>query len=944
MSSLMAIFCASMLASAPGAEGALRLPEIAFEKYTLPNGLQVILHQDSSTPIVGVNVWYHVGSKNERPGRTGFAHLFEHMMFQGSKHYDADYFGPLQEAGGRLNGSTSLDRTNYWETVPSNYLELALWMESDRMGFLLPAMTQARLDNQRDVVRNERRQSYENRPYGLTYETMLAALYPPEHPYSWSTIGSMEDLGAASHEDVSDFFRRYYHPGNASLCLAGDFDPARAKRLIAKHFGPLPAGPKVEKLEPRTVALEKPERIRMTDRVGLARLYLAWHTVPMFAADDAELEVLGDVLGSGKTSRLYRSLVREKQIAQDVQATQNSGELAGGFYISAGARPGHTLAEIEAAILEEIRRIQAEPPAADEVTRSLSRREAQLVRALESVSEFGGRADRLNMYNVYTGDPGFLNKDFARYLKVDPAGVQRVAKEYLSRPCVALEVVPGKEVKITPDPRTAAAATRAELAKRVHQSPVVPPPPAPEDPDRAALPKPAPEPTFRLPPIHRGKLSNGMQVLVVESHELPSVNVHAVFPAGRCCDPPEKPGLAALMAAVWDEGTPKRNAEQIADELAGMGATLSVSADWDATVVRLYSLKRQLAGALDVYADVLQHPAFPGPELERQRKTALGRLIQVRDEPNALAGMAVAGVLYGRDHPYGKPQFGTPGALKSIARDELEGFYRKWIRPDLATLIVVGDATPEKITRELEKAFSGWKAEPSSSRPAFPDLPAAKPAGIVLIDKPGAAQSVIAVSLVGVHRNSPDYFPLLVMNSVFGGQFSSRLNMNLRENKGYTYGARTHFDWRVHQPGPFLATASVQTAITHLALVEFLKEFAGMCGDRPVEKDELEFSKTYLTRGFPAGFETPGAVAQQLETVIVYGLPDDYFNTVVPGVSAVAADDVLRVAKQHLDLGRLRAIVVGDRKKIEAELRQLPIGKNLTVLQFDEDFRLVPAK
>jgi len=918
------------------------MPKIAFEKYTLPNGLDVILHEDHSTPIVGVNVWYHVGSKNERPGRTGFAHLFEHMMFQGSKHYDNDYFGPLQKAGARLNGSTNSDRTNYWETVPSNYLELALWMESDRMGFLVPAMTQAKLDNQRDVVKNERRQSYENRPYGLAYEVILAAMYPPDHPYSWPTIGSMADITAASREDVADFFRRYYHPANASLCIAGDFDPHEARRLVKEYFGPIPAGPKVAKLKPWVPELKEETRVKMTDRVGLARLYMNWSSVPIFAPDDAELDILADVLAGGKTSRLYRVLVREKQIAQDVQAYQNSGEISGGFCIVATARPGHALEELEKAILAELERVQAEPPSVDEVARAVARFESQLVRALESISEFGGRADRLNMYNTYTGDPGYLQKDFDRYVKVTPADVLRVAKKYLAGNKMVLDVEPGRATAITPDPRKSAAEVRAKLAKKYHESRLPEAPAIAEDADRTALPKAGPAPTFKLPPIHRRKLSNGMQVLVVEKHEFPSVNVNVLFPVGRSSDPAEKLGLTGLLAAVWDEGTTSRTADQIADELANIGASLSVSSEWDVSGARLFTLKRPLGKALDIFADVLQNPAFPGPELERQRNMALGRLIQARNEPVVLASLAVGATLYGEDHPYGRPQYGTPKSLKAVARDDLDAFYRARIRPDRATLIAVGDVGPDEIVEALEKSLAGWKSASLAEEPKFPAIPAARPSRVTLVDKPGAAQSVICVCQVGTSRNAPDYFPLVVMNSIFGGQFSSRLNMNLREDKGYTYGARTMFEWRVHQPGPFVATASVQTAVTASALVEFLKEFDGMLGTRPVTGDELEFNKNYITRGYPAGFETPGSIASQLETLVQFQLPDDYFNTVLPKITAVTDADVLRAAKQHLDPAHLAVIVVGDRTKIESSLRALPIGKGMAVVHFDDDFRLVP--
>ncbi len=624
MFALAVTLCSATLLAAP-AKPMPQIPVLKFQKYTLPNGLDVILHEDHSTPIVGVNVWYHVGSKDERPGRTGFAHLFEHMMFQGSKHYDKVYFGPIQSVGGRLNGSTAMDRTDYWETVPSNYLELALWMESDRMGFLLPAMTQAKLDNQRDVVKNERRQSYENRPYGLVNETILAALYPPDHPYNWPTIGSMTDITAASREDIADFFRRYYHPANASLCIAGDFDPAEAKRLVEKYFGPIPAGPKVVHPKPSTPELKAEQRIHMTDRVGLARVYIVWPTPAQFTADDAALDVLGHVLAGGKTSRLYRVLVREKQIAQDVQAYQDGLELTGEFAVVATIRPGHTIAQVEAAAAKEIERIKTEPPTAKEMERAVNTFEARLVRSLESVSEFGGRADRLNLYNVYTGDPGYMAKDFGRYLSVDAATVTRVAKQYLGPGRVVVEVVPGSEITFQPNPLAAAEAARAEMAKKFPSTSGKGAGGEGEIRDegggRDSLPEGAAEPKFSLPPVKRAMLSNGMQLILVEKHELPMVNLNVVFPAGRADE--RTPGLAEMTAAVWDEGTATRSAEEIASQLGGMGASVSISADWDTTSVRLFSLKRHLAKSLEIFADVLRAPAFRNPSSNGSRSPYL---------------------------------------------------------------------------------------------------------------------------------------------------------------------------------------------------------------------------------------------------------------------------------------------------------------------------------
>jgi zinc protease len=918
-----------------------QIPELKFEKYTLPNGLQVILHEDHSTPIVCVNVWYHVGSKDERPGRTGFAHLFEHMMFQGSKHYDKVYFGPIQTAGGQLNGSTAMDRTNYWETVPSNYLELALWMESDRMGFLLPAMTQAKLDNQRDVVKNERRQSYENRPYGLVHETMLAAMYPPEHSYSWPTIGSMKDITEASRDDIADFFRRYYHPANASLCIAGDFDPAVAKRLVEKYFGPIPAGPKVTHPKPSTPELKEEKRIKMTDRVGLARVYYAWPTPRHFSTDDAALDLLGHVLGGGRTSRLYRALVREKQIAQDVQAHQDGQELTSDFGILASVRPGHTIAEVESAIAQEVTRIKAEPPTADEMERAVNTFESRMIRSLEPMGGFGGRADQMNLYNTYTGDPGYIVKDFARYASVSAAAVQEAAKKYLGPGRVVVEVEPGSEVTIEPNPLVSADTAREEMAKKLSPLPSFSLQLAAEGAGRESLPEGAAEPKFKLPPIQRAKLSNGMNVLLVEKHELPVVNLHVVFPTGRA-DDMLMPGFADMFAAVWDEGTAKRTSDDIASQLGDIGATLGVSADWDATGVRLFSLKRQLPRALDILFDVLRNPTFPEKELHRQQLAALARLSQIRNEPTVLASMAAVQLLYGSEHPYGHPQWGNPAVIKAIKRDQLEVYYR-CLRPEEAAVIAVGDITLAELTQRLEPALGNWQPSATSPRGGY-EPPEQKPTRLVLVDKPHAAQSVFYIALLGSRRNTPDYFPQSVMNTVFGGQFSSRLNLNLREQKGYTYGARSAWDWRVRSEGLFVATSSVQTAVTAPALSEFLKELHDLAGARPVEAKELDFCKKYVTRGYTAGFETPSQVASQLETLLEYQLPDDYFNSVVPSVQAVSADDVTRVAKKYLALDRLAIVVVGDRAKIEPELRKLSVGKDLKVYRFNDAFRLEPAE
>jgi zinc protease len=829
--------------------------------------------------------------------------------------------------------------------VPSNYLELALWLESDRMGFLLPAMSQKKLDNQRDVVMNERRQSYENRPYGLASETIAAAMYPHDHPYSWPTIGYMVDLTAASREDIAAFFRRYYHPSNASLCIAGDFDPAEARRLVDKYFGPIPAGPKVEKLPPQVPVLTEPKRIVMQDRVGLPRIYLNWHTVEADAPDDAELDLLASILAGGKSSRLYRAIVLEKQLAQDLSAFQRSGEIAGSFGITATAKPGVSLAQLNAAITAELSRIQAEPPTAAELEKAVNRFEAQFVVALEAVGGFGGIADRLNRYNVMNGDPGYMVKDFERYLKVDPEGVRRVAMKYLTDKQVVLEVVPGPERTIQPDPIAENALTALAALPEAQETPIAVASAnstnRSDDFDRTVMPSSGALPAFRLPPIHRSKLSNGLELLVVEQHEIPTVTMNLLVRAGNAANPPDRLGLANLVAAMLDEGTDRRSANDIADQLASTGSTLSIRADWDTTQVGMFTLKRHLTHSLDIFSDVIQHPTFPELELERQRSLALANLVRLRDQPTTLASLAIDAVLY-RDHPYGQPEMGNEQTLRAASREDIVRFYRSSFVPGRSSLIVAGDVTVPEVTEILEEALAGWRVEPPDTDSMIP-VPAASPSTITLVDKPGAAQSVIGVGQLGVPRTSPDYFQLLVMNTIFGGQFSSRLNMNLREEKGYTYGARSGFEWR-RQVGPFVASASVQTAVTAPALAEFLKEFRDIAGGRPVTVKELEFAKASIVRGFPAGFESARDIAGRITDLAEFGLPLDYFSTVVPRVSVVTTDDVMVAAKKFIDLDYLNVVVVGDKKQILSDLQQLSEGKPVEVRQFDDRFQLVPAE
>jgi zinc protease len=880
--------------AAPAAE----LPPIKVEKYELPNGLDVILHEDHSIPMVSVNIWYHVGSRNEKPRRTGFAHLFEHMMFQGSQHNEGGYIERLQKIGGNVNGSTAEDRTDYWEDVPSNYLELALWMESDRMGFLLPSMTQANLDNQRDVVKNERREGVENEPYGKVEDLMLPLQYPEGHPYAHSVIGSMEDLSAASLDDVKDFFKSYYTPNNASLCIAGDFDPAVAKKLVEKYFATIPPGPPVDRVQAWIPRIDGIRRGLAEDNVNLPRVYMAWSTPASYTPGDAELDLLANILTSGKTSRLYKSLVYDKQIAQDVSAYQMSGEVSGSFNIIATARAGHTPAELEGAIDDELRKLLADGVTATELTQAQIAYEARFTRQLERLGDFGGRADMLNAYNTFLGDPNKFQWDLDRYTKATVADVRQALKRYIDLDNrVIFECIP-----------------QGDLAADTVQ------------PDRTIQPPPLAEPTFTPPTIQKTKLANGMDLWLVENHKLPLVQMNLVLKSGWAADPVDRPGAASLTAELLDEGTKTRTALQISEEAKALGAALGTGSSFDGSSVSLNVLKRNVDPALALMADVVLNPTFPQPELERRRQMYLGRILQEAKEPFAAAFKTFLRTLYGPDHPYGQPYTGsgTEASIKAITRDDLVRYYDTYYHPSNAAFVVTGDMTMDEARAALEKTFKGW--QPGTV--TLPEVPEPKPltrTKVLIVDKPGAAQSLVMVGNLGLRRNAPDYVATMVMNNALGGQFTSRVNLNLREDKGYTYGARSFFAGR-RGLGPFVVDAPVDIKYTDKTLVEMMKELRDIVGARPLTDTELTDSKNDLIKSFPQDFQSIAGMAGSMGRIITYGLPADEWQTYVQRVTAVDGAKATKAAQDHIHPDALLIVVVGDRSKIAEGIKALNLG------------------
>ncbi|MEC9289017.1 MAG: pitrilysin family protein [Chloroflexota bacterium] len=867
---------------------------ISFEKHTLSNGLDVILHEDHNIPVVAVNVWYHVGSKDEEIGRTGFAHLFEHVMFEGSKHHNSSHFDPLQKAGANLNGSTTPDRTNYWEDVPTNYLDLALWLESDRMGFLLDALDQQRLDIQRDVVKNERRQSYENRPYGMAHWHLQEALYPMPHPYHWMTIGSQEDLDAADLDDIKNFFKRFYTPSNASLAIAGDIDMGQALEMVNHYFGDLPPGEPVPRKGRHDSSLRGRIELEMRDSVTLPRTYIAWPTPPEGDIDDAPLEIYQAIMSDGLTSRLHKSLVYEKQIAQSANMRYHSSEIAGQCILSVTAAEGHELDEVEAAADAEMEMLLREPPTDEEITRVKNRIEASHFRQLARIGGFGGRADQLNHYSVFSADPDLINTSLDKYMSVTREDVMRVAESILGENQVRLRVLP--------EPTLSSATVTI---------------------DRTVMPPPKSEPVFNPPTPTRTKLSNGMGISVIEQRGMPIVAFGVLMDAGASRDPENLPGLAGFTAQMLPEGTTTKTSQEIAQAFEFIGSRISADGRREYTLLSAETLTKHWPTGLELTADLVLNPNFPDHEIERVRREHLTELRRGKDEPNAVAEQLMAGLVFQSSSGYGHPLSGTEKSIAALTRDDIVSQFSRDYTPANANLIVVGDVSIDEVAKRAEAVFGRWKGGPSANGRSVVE-PSNGTATIYLVDRPGAPQSVIRALNTTIPRLHPDYLGLTLMNYAFGGQFSARLNQNLRQEKGYSYGYQSHVQW-FRSSSLMLAGGSVQTEVTKESVFETLKEYNEVRGSRPISEEELENAKASVLRSFPANFERPGAIMGQVLQMVQFGLPDDYLQTVRANVEAITLDDVHRITQELVRPDQLKILVVGDRQLIETGLRQLDL-------------------
>jgi predicted Zn-dependent peptidase len=866
-------------------------------------------------------------------------------MFSGSENHKGIYFQPFEKVGGTMmSGTTWFDRTNYFETVPTTALDLALWMESDRMGHLLGAIGQKELDTQRGVVQNEKRQG-ENEPYGRVDENILANIFPANHPYQHDTIGSMADLDAASLDDVKQWFHDNYGAANTTLVLAGDITVAQAKAKAAQYFGDIPAGKPVPRQQPWITPLARQTRGVQHDHVAQPRLYRTW-VAPQLGSDDAvQLDLAATVLGGGKTSRLYQRLVYRDNLVDDVSASIQPFALASQLQISADVKDGVDPARVEAAIADELKKFLAEGPSADELQRAQVSYRAGFVRGLETVDGFHGKAAILAEGQVYRNDPGAYQHDLQRVQAATAASVRKAADTWFGKGDYLLTVLPAgdgfdpvaedKAVKPLPVAAGKPAATLpAKASYSVGKNQV----------DRAAgIPETSQFPNLSFPQLQRGKLKNGIEVVLAERHTIPVTKVELLFDAGYAADQGHKLGTASFSAALMNESTASLDSVEVARRRQRLGAITGVSCDLDTCGASLDALNDQLQPSLQLFADIVRNPAFKASDIERIRGQWLAGIAQEKTNPNELAMRVLPPLLYGKTHPYGIPLTGsgTEAAIQSLDARDLQAFHDQWLRPDNLRILVAGDTTLAQIVPQLDALFGDWKA-PEAALPKK-DLRrvAAQPTPrVYLINRPDTPQSVILAGLLAPSTKAPDNLAIDVANDAFGGTFTSRLNMNLREDKRWTYGAFTRIRDAQGQR-PFLFSAPVQTDKTAESAAEILKEAKAVVGDKPLTAEEIANIKNQRIRALPGSFQTNGEVLGEIEGIVQYGRPDDYvqnLKTRLEGIDQAAAEAAIKeiVAPQAMTL-----VIVGDLKQIEAPVRALKLGQ---VQVLDSDGQPVKAK
>lgn len=905
---------------------------IPYKKYRLANGLTVIVHEDASDPLVHVDVTYHVGSAREEAGKSGFAHFFEHMMFQGSEHVaDEQHFQIITEAGGEMNGSTNTDRTNYYQTVPVNQLEKVLWLESDRMGFLLNAVTEKKFEVQRETVKNERGQSVDNRPYGRLSERVDQAFYPDGHPYSWPVIGHMADLNRANVNDVKAFFLRWYGPNNATLTIGGAVKAEQILPLVQQYFGAIPQGPEVTPAAKPLVTLTQDRYISMEDNVHLPLLYMAFPTVYVRHADEAPLDILAEILGGGNNSLLYKNLVKTQKAVQ-TQAGHGCQELACQFTLLALPAPGavKSLAETEQQIRQSLAEFEQRGVTDDDLSKVKAKMEAASIFGLQSVE---GKVSQLAASETFFGEPDLTAADLARYQNVTKADVERVYQQYLKgKAAVIMSVVPkgqrqliAKADNFTPiqhdfgGPST----TKAEdLRLR----------PVKDSLDRSKIPQAGANPAIELPSTWQQPLSNGIRVLGAQSLETPTTSILLRIPLGLYDETPAKVGISQLLAALLDEGTMLKTTEQMSLALEKLGSSISFSSGDEYLEVSVQSLSKNLPQTLELLMEKLLLPGFNPEDFERLRQQTLQGIQHAEKDAGFMASRAVQQLMYG-SHISAYPNQGTLQSVSQLTLADVKAHAQRLFKPGRAELILVSDLPQAQVLAELQPRLQRWQGEALERQVQIPDA-VAKAGTIYLIDKPDAPQSEIRIVKRSLSRDfTGEYFRAGLMNFVLGGNFNSRINLNLREDKGYTYGARSGFS-ADRYAGLYSASAAVRADVTAAAIAEFYKEISRY-QQQGMTPQELDFMRKAINQSDALAYETPGAKLGFMAAILQYQLSADFTRQRNQIVRDVTQEELNQLAKHHLDPATFSVVVVGPAKTIRPQLEKLEtLGLKLQDYQF----------
>ncbi len=901
---------------------------VPYEKYTLPNGLDVILHIDKSDPVVAVAIQYHVGSNRERPGKTGFAHLFEHMMFQESENVPQDqFFQKIQNAGGTLNGGTNKDGTVYYEVVPKNALEMVLWMEADRMGYLINTVTQSAFANQQNVVQNEKRQNYDNRPYGHRGYVMDKNFYPEGHPYSWQTIGEMKDLFHATAEDVKEFHRKYYVPNNATLVVAGDIEPEAVKPLVEKYFGEIPSGEKVLDLQSFPVTLEKTKKLYHEDNFAtMPQLAMAWATVEQYHDDSYALSILGQVLSDGKKAPLFKVLVQEKKLTSQVRANHMAQELAGQFMVTVNANAGKSLADVEKAVFEAFGRFEKEGLTENDLKKNKAGLETGLYNQISSVL---GKSFQLARYNEYAGDPGYIATDLARFQAVTIGDVIRVYNLYIKgKPYVATSFVPKGMGSLVAEGSVKADVTEEKITealevktdgKETNEAVVR----TPSRFDRSVEPPLAPDPEVTLPAVWTDQYKNGLKVWGIRNDELPLVQCSLVLDGGHLLDPKGKEGLASFAAAMMTEGTLNRTPEDLEETIALLGARISVRAGTEEITVNVNTLARNFSQTMDLVREILLEPRFDEEQFEIVKSRMINNLKRNAANPAYLANTAFRQLLYGRDHILSTDIDGTVESISALTPEDLKSFYKSAFSPSVTSMHIVGDVEKKQVRKAAKALVAGWKPFPVSIPEIALPRPPEKPE-IWFVDIPGAKQSVIQAGGPAFTRTSPDFFPATVVNYKLGGSFNGNLNLILREEKGYTYGARSEFNGG-RNFGVFSASSSVRSTATLESVQIFKREFEKYT--RNISPEEVRFTQNALIRSNARDFETIASKLGMLETISGYGKPADYVKTEQAFIRSLTPESHIRLASKYIRPTNLYYVIAGDAASQLLELEKAGLGK-----------------